>query len=315
MPLKLPRNMQSLPASSGADAIFAAFKQDGIVIIKDFLSASQVQRFLNEVHPELEKIVLRSASDASTAEEKLMLELSGEKTKRLGSLVQRSAIFRHDLLEHDLMHALLERVFVADPTDGYWMNASEVIEITPGAKAQPIHRDQELYPIWHQAGDAMPEAICNFLSALTPFTAINGATQAALGTHLDNSASEHLLSADAGARAAGLRTVPAVMDPGDCIFFSGKILHGGGANGTAGESRRGLAMSFVRNMLTPEIAHVLTVPRDMAETMTYRGQAMLGFRSRWPVSEQMPNFYWAQHGTDIGWHIGLKTKGPLNGMA
>ena len=48
-----------------------------------------------------------------------MLELSRKKTKRLGSLVQRSAIFWHDLLKHELMHALLERVFVADPTDGY----------------------------------------------------------------------------------------------------------------------------------------------------------------------------------------------------
>ncbi|KAH3993930.1 hypothetical protein JI435_447710 [Parastagonospora nodorum SN15] len=88
------------------------------------------------------------------------------------------------------------------------MNASEVIEITPGANAQPIHRDQELYP-------------------------------AALGTHLNNSASEHLLSADASARAAGLRTMLAVMDPGDCIFFSGKILHGSGANGTARRSYHG----------------------------------------------------------------------------
>ncbi|KAH5293989.1 hypothetical protein HBI12_227230 [Parastagonospora nodorum] len=101
MPLKLSRSMQSIPASSGADATFAAFKQDGIV------------------NPELEKIALRSASDASTAEEKLMLELSRKKTKRLGSLVQRSAIFWRDLLKHELMHALLERVFVADPTDGY----------------------------------------------------------------------------------------------------------------------------------------------------------------------------------------------------
>ena len=29
--------------------------------------------------------------------------------------------------------------------DGYWMSASEVIEINPCSKAELIHRDQELY--------------------------------------------------------------------------------------------------------------------------------------------------------------------------
>jgi ectoine hydroxylase-related dioxygenase (phytanoyl-CoA dioxygenase family) len=303
--------MQYLPASAGADAIFAAYKNDGIVVIKGFLSPDQVQRFIDEVHPDLEKIIL-GGNDGGTEEARVLLELSGKKTKRLGELVTRSSVFRHELLEHDLMHQLLEKVFVEGPTDGYWMNASEVIEITPGSKAQPIHRDQELYPVWDRVGSVMPEAICNFLSALTPFLGINGATQVALGTHLENP-NDHFLSSDFKGRP-GLQTVPATMDPGDCIFFSGKILHGGGANQTTCENRRGLAMSFIRRILTPEVAYSLTISREIVDTMAYRGQAMLGFRSQWPVSKGMPSLYWAYQGSDIGKHIGLAEKEPFPGI-
>jgi ectoine hydroxylase-related dioxygenase (phytanoyl-CoA dioxygenase family) len=303
--------MQYLPASAGADAIFGAYKKDGIVVIKGFLSPDQVRRFIDEVHPDLEKITL-GGNDGDTEEARVMLELSGEKTKRLGDLATRSSVFRHELLEHDLMHQLLEKVFVEGPTDGYWINASEVIEITPGSKAQPIHRDQELYPVWDRAGLVMPEAICNFLSALTPFLGINGATQVALGTHLENP-NDYFLNSDFKGRS-GLQTVPATMDPGDCIFFSGKILHGGGANQTTCENRRGLAMSFIRRILTPEIAHSLTISREIVDTMAYRGQAMLGFRSQWPVSKGMPSLYWAHQGSDIGKHIGLAEKEPFPGI-
>jgi len=301
--------MQYLPASAGPDAIFEAYRNDGIVAIEGFLSADQVQRFSNEVQPALEKLTV-GVPGGNPEETGIMSELSGEKTKRLGQLVTRSTLFRHELLENELMHLLLEKVFVQGPTDGYWMNASEVIEITPGSKAQPIHRDQELYPAWDHAGPAMPEAICNFISALTPFTALNGATQVAPGTHRGTS-SDHLLDPNFKGRS-DLKTMPATMSSGDCIFFSGKILHGGGANHTADESRRGLAMSFIRRILTPEEAHPLTIPREIADAMTYRGQAMLGFRSQWPVAKGLPNFYWSYQGSEIGSHIGLteKTPGP-----
>ncbi|KAI9764939.1 MAG: hypothetical protein M1840_007964 [Geoglossum simile] len=300
--------MQYLPASAGVDAIFEAYRRDGIVVIEGFLNADKVQRFTEEVQPALEKLTV-GGSGGIPEEAGMMLELSGEKTKRLGELVTRSSVFRHELLENELMHQLLEKVFVEGPTDGYWMNATEVIEITPGSKAQPIHRDQELYPVWDHAGTLMPEAICNFLSALTPFSGINGATQVAPGTHLE-APNDHLLDPDFKGRS-DLQTVPATMSPGDCIFFSGKILHGGGANQTTHESRRGLAISFIRRILTPEEAHSLTIPHEIVNTMTYRGQAMLGFRSQWPVTKGLPSFYWAHQGSDIGKYIGLAEKEPV----
>ena len=299
-------DMEYLPASAKPTAIFEAYKKHGIVRIEGFLSADQVQRFSNEVQPALDELTIETSGDGLEPSN-TMHELSGDKTTRLGQLVTRSAVFRHELLEKELMHSLLEKVFVEGPMDGYWLSASEVIEITPGSKAQPIHRDQELYPAWDRAGPAMPEAVCNFICALTPFTARNGATQVAPGSH-NKFWNDHILDPSFKGRA-GLETMAAVMGPGDCIFFSGKLLHGGGANCTREESRRGLAMSFVRRMLTPEQAHPLSISRELADTMTYRGQAMVGFRSQWPVPTGLPSFYWSYQGSDVGSHIGLIDKG------
>jgi len=297
--------MQSIPASAGADAIFEVFQKDGAVIIKDLFSADQRDRFCDEIQPALEGLNAGVGTEG-LEESDIMQELIGEKTKRLGQLVTASTVFRAELLEKDLMHDLLERVFVQGPMDGYWMNASEVIEIGPGSEAQLLHRDQELYPTWNQAGPKMPEAICVFLTALTPFTATNGATQVAPGTHL-NASYDHAFDPGFQGRMH-LKTVPAIMDPGDCVFFSGKIIHGGGCNQTTNEHRRGLAMSFIRNILVPEQAHSLSIPREVADTMSYRGQAMLGFRSQWPIQDRKHAFYWSYQNSEIGGTIGLDDK-------
>jgi ectoine hydroxylase-related dioxygenase (phytanoyl-CoA dioxygenase family) len=297
--------MQYLSPSAGVEAIFEAYKKDGIVVIENFYSADQVQRFMKEVEPALEDLSVGGISESAVEAGIVHELLSGEKTKRLGQLATRSSVFRHEFLENDLMHQLLEKVFVERPMDGYWMNASELIEITPGSDAQPLHRDQELYPVWDRAGALMPEAICNFLSAITPFSDINGATRIVPGTHLE-SPIDHILDSNFKNRS-DFQTIPATMNSGDCIFFSGKILHGGGANQTH-ENRRGLAISFIRGILTPEIAHSHTIPLEIINTMAYRGQAMLGFRSQWPLTQDMPSIYWANQGTEVGKYIGLDEK-------
>ncbi|EEQ32877.1 hypothetical protein McanMca71_003265 [Microsporum canis] len=293
--------MERFPISAGPDVIFESFKKNGVVVIENFLTKDQLDRFTADINPALDKLVQGYTTGLEGTEAD---DFYGKKTKRLGQLATISPVFRHELLENDLMHSLLERVFIESPVDGYWMNTSDVIEIGPGSKPQPIHRDQELYPPWNIGGPAMPEAVCNFMTALTPFTAENGATQMAPGTHLE-AISERL---ENGELPGSHNTIPATMNPGDCAFFSGKILHYGGGNNTTDIFRRGLSMSFIRRILSPEQAHPLSVPRDIVESMAYRGQAMLGFRSQWPVMEYGPNVIWSYQGSDIGKKLGLGDK-------
>ncbi|EFQ99777.1 Fum3p [Nannizzia gypsea CBS 118893] len=298
----MSEQIERFPMSAGPDVIFESYKKNGVVVIEQFVTKDQLERFTADVEPALQKLIAGYTSRLDGNKE--ADDFFGKKTKRLGQLSTVSPVFRHEILEHDFMHSLLERVFIDSPLDGYWMNTSDVIEIGPGSKPQPIHRDLELWYPFAIGGPAMPEAICNFMVALTPFTAENGATVFAPGTN-HNESFERL---EDGELPGVDKTISGVMNPGDCAFFSGKVVHGGGTNSTADEFRRGLSMSFIRRILSPEQAHPLSISREIAESMAYRGQAMLGFRSQWPIVEDGPAIIWSYQGSDIGKKLGLGEK-------
>ena len=64
--------------------------------------------------------------------------------------------------------------------------------------------------------------------------------------------------------------------PGDAFVYSGKILHGGGANLTADRWRRALHLSFVVGWLTPEEANALDYAPGELDERSPRVQRLLG---------------------------------------
>lgn len=71
-----------------------------------------------------------------------------------------------------------------EESGAYWLNTAQVIDIGPGNKAQPLHRDLENNYPFVTMGPSGPEAANNFLIALTDFTEENGATRVIPGSHL-----------------------------------------------------------------------------------------------------------------------------------
>jgi ectoine hydroxylase-related dioxygenase (phytanoyl-CoA dioxygenase family) len=74
-------------------------------------------------------------------------------------------------------------------------------------------------------------------------------------------------------------TIAVEMQPGDALLVGGKVIHGGGANATTDEYRRGLAIAFSPGFLVPEQAFPFEVPIDLARTLPTKTQQLLGFRS------------------------------------
>ena len=155
------------------------------------------------------------------------------------------------------------------------MGAAQVIQIGPGNKAQPLHRDQGQYPVFDLLGPKAPEATINFLVALTDFTEENGATRVIPGSNLWEDYS------DMGSRD---QTIPATMKAGDAILMSGKTVHGGGENKTTEELRRGLAFTLQCSYLTPEEANPFIISLETIKELSPRAQRILGFRSQFPKS-------------------------------
>jgi ectoine hydroxylase-related dioxygenase (phytanoyl-CoA dioxygenase family) len=59
----------------------------------------------------------------------------------------------------------------------------------------------------------------------------------------------------------------AIMRPGDALLCRGDVLHGGGANRTDDQARRGLALSCCAGWMRPVDNHLLAVPPSRAAAL------------------------------------------------
>jgi ectoine hydroxylase-related dioxygenase (phytanoyl-CoA dioxygenase family) len=136
--------------------------------------------------------------------------------------------------------------------------------IAAGEKAQPIHRDDELYDI------AMPHKnlVCNTMWALTDFTEENGATRIVPGTHR---------LAEAADLKRTYESIPAVMPKGSVCFVLGTCYHGGGANRSAAR-RWALTINYCAGCMRQQENLMLAVPRERALTFPPDLQDLIGYR-------------------------------------
>ncbi|WP_424570855.1 phytanoyl-CoA dioxygenase family protein [Streptomyces sp. CH-036] len=284
---KKAQALTSVANDTPAEEILKIVTRDGGVIIKGFLTQEQITRFNAEIEQPL-----RALAPGSSHENEIVAEFHGSNTKRLTNLVTHSATFRSEVIDHPLVHEISDLVFLQE-SGTYWMTTAQVIEIGPGNQAQILHRDLENWFPFIGMGPAGPEVTINFLVALTDFTEENGATRVIPG-------SNHW--SDFEDRGTPEQTIPAVMNAGDVLLISGKTAHGGGANRTGDEYRRGLAFTFNAGFLTGEEAYPFLVDRELAKTLSPRVQRMLGFRSQYPTGS--PGL-WQVDYADLGDHLGL----------
>ncbi|MEU5085147.1 MULTISPECIES: phytanoyl-CoA dioxygenase family protein [Streptomyces] len=281
------QTLTSVANDTPTEEILEIVTRDGGVIIKNFLTREQIARFNAEIEQPL-----RALAPGSTHEDEIVAAFHGSNTKRLTNLVTHSATFRSEVIDHPLVHEISDLVFLQE-SGTYWMTTAQVIEIGPGNKAQMLHRDLENWFPFISMGPDGPEVTINFLVALTDFTEENGATRVIPG-------SNHW--SDFEDRGAPEQTIPAVMNAGDVLLISGKTAHGGGANQTGDEYRRGLAFTFNAGFLTGEEAYPFLVDRELVKTLSPRVQRMLGFRSQYPTGS--PGL-WQVDYADLGDHLGL----------
>jgi hypothetical protein len=112
------------------------------VIIQGFLAPENIHAFNKELDLELAKIGVGSSHS-----DEMLVNFHGNQTRRVTRLVNINLTFRTTMLNNDLCHEIAE-VFFREESGDYWVMASQVIEIGPGNKAQPLHRDQINFPVF-----------------------------------------------------------------------------------------------------------------------------------------------------------------------
>jgi ectoine hydroxylase-related dioxygenase (phytanoyl-CoA dioxygenase family) len=228
-----------------ADHVVARLERDGYAIIERYLDPADTAA----KRADLERVL----SSVPTGRN----DFEGFQTQRIYALFAKTRTFDAQATD-PLILDVLEKVLGPQ----FLLSAPVGISIGPGSKAQPVHRDDGVYPIArpHQ------ELVVNTMWALGDFTEANGATVVIPGSHkwIDERPGE------------GSPTIRAVMPAGSVMLFVGSLFHGGGAN-TTDTARLGVILEFCAGWLRPQENHVLGVPKQIVKDLSPRLQELLGY--------------------------------------
>lgn len=219
--------------ADGAETLCAALDETGAAILVDALDG--------DARAQLDA-ALAPWFDAAPCGEGAFF---GTRTQRFSGLFHKTAA-AIPLAIDPLLLAVAEHVLGAGTRrcDRIQLNLTQAIGIGPGEPAQTLHRDDDFFPFPH-AHDLM----LNVLWTLDPFTAANGATRIAPGSHRwprKQQPEPHDL-------------VAAAAPAGAAILWLGSALHGGGTNSTDA-TRRGVVMSYSVGWLAPAEKLLLSIP-------------------------------------------------------
>ena len=228
-----------LPPTASADDVVGALRADGAVIVDDLADAELLDRLDAELAPWLAQTPLGTE------------DFAGRSTRRTGALVARCPAAR-ELLRHPLVLAATAQLL--DGATTFHVHLTQAIAIGPGQPAQPIHRDQWAFDFFPFPADHHVQ--CNTIWALTDFTEANGATRLIPGSQDWPDSTEHTVD----------ETVPAEMSAGSCLFYTGKVYHGGGSN-RSDDVRIAGNITYVVGWLRQEENQYLSVPQEVAATL------------------------------------------------
>jgi ectoine hydroxylase-related dioxygenase (phytanoyl-CoA dioxygenase family) len=183
-------------------------------------------------------------------------DFEGHHTRRVYSLFAKTRALDSFAL-HPLVQGVLDGVL-----QHYQFSAPAAIEVGPGERAQVLHADDAIYPVPRPHAEMVATVMC----PLDDFTEANGATRIVPGSHRWQ---EPFAS-------PGTPTIAAEMHAGDALFYTGSVLHGGGANTTT-SPRLGVVLHCCASWLRSGENHTLAVPPAVAATLPPRLQEMLGY--------------------------------------
>ncbi len=230
--------------------ILDVLETDGAVIIDSLIPKSTTLQISTELRPYLD-----ACSDGLT-------DFSGESTKRVGALMARSPGCR-DLALKPLINELCSK-FLEDFTDGYQLNFTQAIEISPSETIQPLHRDRG---VWGGYLNRKIETQFSTIWAMTDFTQTNGATRLVPGSH----------KWDKDRKPSEQEITFAEMSAGSVLLYGGSILHGGGSNTTDSDKRLAVLIHYTLSWLRQEENQYLSCPPEIAAELPVELRDLMGY--------------------------------------
>lgn len=258
--------LRRLPASAPVENLLAVIEEDGGLIVEGLFDRDTIARLLDDVQRAAETVEPGIANQGLGEEGKFF---TGSNTVRFSSVGKLSTAF-FEILDNPVYAALADAVLLPN-CGSYWVNTAQVMLIGPNSEPQMLHRD---CGNWDHVSATnwpdSPEITLSAMIALDEVTEELGATRVIPGSHRwpdweDNGTPE--------------QTVPAEMSAGDALVYTGKVVHGGGANRTSDRWRNAMHLSFVVGWLTPEESSPIDYTDEDLRGYSPRVQRVLGHRS------------------------------------
>lgn len=227
----------------------AALMEDGVVIVRDLIGRERIDRVAAELRPELDK------------QEPGGGETYGKRAKILGALFYYSKAIE-DIVADPNVLAVIDPVLLPNCAS-YRLGLTAALEVYSGGNLQELHRDSLVYEPYLQLKG---EAMVSVMIAATDFTAENGATRVAVGSHAwpreRVPLEEELTQVE--------------MRAGSAAFWVGNLVHGMAINRTE-SPRLGIILSYALGWLSQEEDQLLVVPPERARALPAAVRKILGY--------------------------------------
>ena len=226
-----------LENSTPVDEIVGVLRRDGGVVVCDLVPQEIVTHVNNE---------LQACFDEHGANRQD--EFTGMKTLRATGVLSR-APSAAALVAHATILQVADSVLLPHCA-AYLLGSMVGIRVLPGQTAQPLHRDDTIYPLLIPGMDLQIGVIW----ALDDFTEQNGGTRVVPGSH-------RIMRAWHSPKLA--ESVAAVMSKGSALLYLGSTWHGAGEN-RANMPRTALVKTYCLGWLRTEANLYLEVPPEEA---------------------------------------------------
>jgi hypothetical protein len=255
-----------LAATAPTSQMLDVLDEDGGLVVEGLFATSTIQQMREAVESASERFMPGGATQGLGLDGKPFV---GANTIRFSGLGKLAPAF-FEMLDNDVYQQLADAVLLTN-CGSYWVNSGQAMLIGPGSDAQALHRDcmnwsQYCMPLWPNC----PEVTLSAMIALDEVTDELGATRVIPGSHKWPAY---------GAKWDHTQTEPAEMRVGDALIYSGKVVHGGGANRTRDRWRKAMHLSFVVGWLTPEESSPIDYTDEELAGCSPRVQRLLGHRS------------------------------------
>ena len=240
--------VKTYPREVSSKTVIDELNRNGCAIVEELADAETMNRLRAELQPYLDDAPMGKT------------EFAGRTSRRRNNLLSKSPTCC-ELAIHPLTLEVCDKILGPHCVD-FRLHVAALVELLPGEVSQGLHRDGGLYPI---RNPQPPLTLANFW-AYTDFTAENGATLIAPGSHVWEHEREPTED----------ELVHAIMPAGSLLLYTSSVWHGSASNRSNGP-RTGMAIHYNLGWLNQEENQVLSAPPEVAKHFPERLQRLIGY--------------------------------------